>query len=243
MKRLFITAMLSIAAAGTALAADLPQPAPPPQAPALYVPTVAPVYNWGGIYVGINGGWGFGQSSWTATTTGAFTGGTWNTSDNGGVVGGTVGANFQTDAFVFGVEGDWDYSGINTGTSATICSVTGACQVGNNWLATVRGRAGWAVDRVLFYGTAGGAFANVQAQVGGVTTTKTQAGWTAGAGIEWAFADNWTARVEYLYVDLGTYSGTCSSAGCLAATGTTGIPFSVNLTENLVRAGVDFKFR
>ncbi len=173
MKRLFITAMLSIAAAGTALAADLPQPAPPPQAPALYVPTVAPVYNWGGIYVGINGGWGFGQSSWTATTTGAFTGGTWNTSDNGGVVGGTVGANFQTDAFVFGVEGDWDYSGINTGTSATICSVTGACQVGNNWLATVRGRAGWAVDRVLFYGTAGGAFANVQAQVGGVTTTKT----------------------------------------------------------------------
>ncbi len=160
------------------------------------------------------------------------------------MVGGTVGANFQTDAFVFGVEGDWDYSGINTGTGTTICSVTGACQVGNNWLATVRGRAGWAVDRVLFYGTAGGAFANVQAQVGSVTTTKTQAGWTAGAGIEWAFADNWTARVEYLYVGLGTYSGTCSSPGCLAQTGNGfGIPFSVSLNENLVRAGVDFKFR
>ena len=176
MKRLFITAMLSIAAAGSAAAADLPQPAPIPQAPAAYIPTVAPVYNWGGIYVGINGGWGFGQSSWTATTTGGFTGGTWNTSDNGGVVGGTVGANFQTGEFVFGVEGDWDYSAINTGTSATICSVTGTCQVGNNWLATVRARAGWAVDRVLFYGTAGGAFANVQAEVGSLTTTKTQVG-------------------------------------------------------------------
>ena len=67
MKRLFITAMLSIAAAGTALAADLPQPAPV-QAPVAYIPTVAPVYNWGGIYVGINGGWGLGQSQWTAST-------------------------------------------------------------------------------------------------------------------------------------------------------------------------------
>ena len=57
MKRLFITAMLSIAAAGSALAADLPQPPPPPQAPVAYLPP-APVYNWGGIYVGINGGWG-----------------------------------------------------------------------------------------------------------------------------------------------------------------------------------------
>ena len=72
MKRLFITAMLSIAAAGTALAADLPQPAPV-QAPAAYIPTVAPVYNWGGIYVGINGGWGWGQSSWTVGPASVFT--------------------------------------------------------------------------------------------------------------------------------------------------------------------------
>ena len=62
MKRIFIAAMLSIAAAGTALAADLPQP-PPPQAPVAYLPTVAPVYNWGGIYVGINGGWGWGNGN------------------------------------------------------------------------------------------------------------------------------------------------------------------------------------
>jgi len=67
-----------------------------------------------------------------------------------GVVGGTLGANFQTGGFVFGIEGDWDYSAINTGTSATICNFTGTCQTGNNWLATLRGRAGYAADRVLF---------------------------------------------------------------------------------------------
>ncbi len=87
MKRLFISATLSIAAAGAALAADLPQPAPV-QAPVAYIPTVAPVYNWGGIYLGINGGYGFGQSQWTdpaniasgATSSGYF-------SANGGLRG------------------------------------------------------------------------------------------------------------------------------------------------------------
>ncbi|MFZ3361427.1 MAG: porin family protein, partial [Xanthobacteraceae bacterium] len=162
MKRILITTVLSIAAAAPALAADLPQPMAP-QAPAAYVPVVAPVYNWGGIYVGINGGWGWGTSKWTTGTNAAVAiPGSWDTSDNGGVVGATVGANFQTGEFVFGVEGDWDYSAINTGTSSTICNVAGACQSGNNWLATLRGRFGYAADHVLFYGTAGGAFANVQ---------------------------------------------------------------------------------
>jgi len=242
MKRIILTAMLSLAATGGALAADLPQPAPLPQAPAAYVPTVAPVYNWGGIYLGINGGWGWGQTSWTTGTNAAATFGTplsWNTSSNGGVVGGTVGANFQWDALVLGVEGDWDYSAINTGTSSTICNGTGACQTGNNWLATFRGRVGWAVDRVLFYATGGGAFANVQTTFNGIQNTRSQAGWTAGAGVEWAFADNWTARAEYLYVDLGNYNGTCTTAAC----GPGGLPFSASLKENLLRAGVDFKFR
>jgi outer membrane immunogenic protein len=64
MKRITLALTLTIAAVSSALAADLP-PAPPPQAPAAYGPVVAPVYNWGGIYVGINGGWGFGNAKWT----------------------------------------------------------------------------------------------------------------------------------------------------------------------------------
>jgi len=251
LKTIFGTASLALAFGVPALAADLPQPPPPPpQAPVAYVPVALPVYNWSGIYVCINGGWGWGNGKWTAnTTTGAFSA---NANDNGGIVGATLGGNYQIGAFVFGVEGDWDYSAINTGTTSTICVVSSNCQTGNNWLFTLRGRAGWAVDRVLFYGTGGGAFGNVQTVLNGATTTRTQTGWTAGVGAEWAFAQNWTAKLEYLYVNLGngSVSGTCPVSGgvavlpnCPAVAGA-GTPFSVSvgLTENLLRAGVNFKF-
>ena len=247
MKRLFITAMLSIAAGGAAFAADLPQPMPAPQVPAAYIPTVAPVYNWGGIYVGINGGWGWGQSQLDRGTRPAHSPAvTGSTSDNGGLVGGTVGANFQADAFVFGVEGDWDYSAINTGTSgANLQHDSVLAKLGNNWLATARARVGYAADRVLFSARRAVPLPICKRSMAASPDPKHKAGWTAGAGVEWAFADNWTAQVEYLYIDLGTYNGNCSTAGCLARTGVgfAGIPFSANLTENLIRAGVNFKFR
>jgi outer membrane immunogenic protein len=249
MKRIFIAATLSIMAGGYAIAADLPQP-PPPQAPAAYVPVLAPVYNWGGIYVGINGGWGFGSAKWNVPLAiGAVSnvgGISSSIDDNGGVVGGTLGFNYQANAFVFGVEGDWDYSGINTGTSSSICNNFGTCQTGNNWLATLRGRVGYAADRVLFFGTAGGVFGNAQTTLNGLETDHTQTGWTAGLGVEFAFADNWTAKVEYLYVDLGSTSVSqiCSTAACTAANGGAPLPLtaSASLTENLVRVGVNYKF-
>jgi outer membrane immunogenic protein len=248
MYRVLLGPIAAILVVGTSLigtsarAADLPPAAPaPPRAPAAYIPAL-PVYNWAGIYVGINGGWGWGNAKYTANAVGTFPGTTGSLSDNGGVVGGTLGVNFQASAFVFGVEGDWDYSAINTGTTSSLCTFSGNCQTGNNWLATARGRAGYAADRVLFYLTAGGAFANVQTNFNGVTTTHTQAGWTAGGGIEWAFADNWTAKIEYLYVNLGNGSVSCTTAACVAASGGPAIPVSVGLTENLIRAGVNFKF-
>jgi outer membrane immunogenic protein len=102
---------------------------------------------------------------------------------------------------------------------------------------------GWAVDRVLFYGTAGGAFGNNQSTFNGTTTTNTQAGWTAGVGVEVAFADNWTAKVEYLYVDLGTFNGNCATTTCIAASPTGApIPFNIKATDNLVRVGLNYKF-
>jgi outer membrane immunogenic protein len=242
MIRTFAFLCAAIGLSGSAFAADLP-PAAPARAPAVYVPQVLPVYNWSGIYLGINGGWGFGTSKWTIPVQPGFpTGASGDFNDNGGVVGGTLGVNWQTGGFVFGAEGDWDYSAINTGTTATICGVTGTCQTGNNWLATLRGRAGYAADRVLFYGTAGGAFVNMQTVVNGVTTTHDQAGWTAGAGVEWAFADNWTAKVEYLFVDVGSTNFNCSTAQCTGFNGGQPITGSVSLTENLIRAGVNFKF-
>ena len=146
----------------------------------------------------------------------------------------TLGANFQSDAFVFGVEGDIDYSAVNSGHSATFCTAAALCQFGDSWLSTLRGRAGYAADRILFYATAGGAFGDIKLTANGVTNTTTKAGWTAGAGIESAVADNWTVRIEYLYAALG-------SATCGTACG--GVPVSVKVNDNLIRAGVDFKFR
>lgn len=229
---LLSAAVLSIVAANQAVAADLPQPAPPPQAPVAYIPTVAPVYNWGGIYFGLNGGYGFGKSQWSGA---GVTSADFNVS--GFLVGGTLGANYQADAFVFGIEGDFDGSWLEgTGTDPICVAATGpGCETKNFWLATVRGRAGYAADRVLFYGTAGGAFGDISAGVNGAAsssfTSKTVAGWTAGAGVEAAFTDNLTARIEYLFVDFSN------------ATFSTGVVPTVSLNQNLIRLGLDYKFR
>jgi outer membrane immunogenic protein len=233
MKRLLFAAALSFAA-GQAFAADLPMPGPPAPPPA-YFP-IAPVYNWSGFYIGVNGGGAFGNSNWTDPIDGP----TGNFTVSGFLVGGTVGANYQLGAFVFGVEGDGDWAGINGTTFNASCAGFG-CETKSNWLATVRGRAGYAWDRVLFYGTGGGAFANVQASAGALPFySSAQAGWTAGAGVEYAFAPNLTAKVEYLFVDLANAScpvGNCGGGLPIAPVATT-----VSLNQNIIRGGVNFKF-
>jgi outer membrane immunogenic protein len=223
-KRIVVTAVFAVAAAASALASDLPPPAAPaPRAPAVYLPP-APVYNWGGIYFGINGGWGFGKTDWLVP--GATTG---NFNVSGGLVGATLGANWQSGGFVWGLEGDFDGSWID-GKNSSVCGVPN-CETKNTWLSTVRARFGFAADRVLFYGTAGGAFGNIVANVAPTFQSTSRAGWTAGAGIEGAFTNNLTARVEYLFVDL-------SSASFNSAPGV-----SVKLNNlSLIRVGLDYKF-
>jgi outer membrane immunogenic protein len=239
----------AVGLSATAFAADLP-PAPAPRAPAVYVPAVLPVYNWSGIYVGINGGYGFGTTEWTdpSNPSGSTSTGNFNTS--GGLVGGTVGVNFQTGGFVFGAEGDWDWQGLQGTSNSAFCNAIltpstaiPSCETKSDWIATIRGRAGYAADRVLFYATGGGAAGNVQTGLNTLSLqSTTEFGWTAGAGIEWAFADNWTAKVEYLYVDLEK-SNCNTSANCgFDALPSTVANNSVNFTESMIRAGVNFKF-
>jgi len=235
MKRvLLIAGALALFGGGQALAADLPPPAaPPPRAPAAYIPPPPPLFTWTGIYVGINGGYGFGTTSWSNTF--AASGASGNFNANGFLVGGQLGGNYQFGQFVIGLEGDGDWTNIKGASSTAPCGIVFTCVTGNDWLATVRGRAGYAWDRILFYGTGGAAFGNIQATTAGLpmTTLSTQTGWTAGAGVEGAFLPNWTARIEYLYVNLGTAS--CGVAVC-------GAVASIPLTENIVRAGVNYKF-
>jgi outer membrane immunogenic protein len=228
MKRLVIAGALALAFAGQALAADFPAPPGPPP----YLP-VAPLYNWTGFYVGVNGGGAVGNSNWTDPNDPA----TGNFTVDGGLFGGTIGANYQTGRWVFGLEGDWDWSNLSATTFNTSCAFVG-CTTQSDWLATVRGRVGYTWDRLLVYGTAGGAFADVQAAAGSLPLSDSvQAGWTAGAGVEYAFLPNWTAKVEYLYVGLGSMS--CAAASC-GATG--GVNTNVSLNENVIRGGVNFKF-
>jgi outer membrane immunogenic protein len=246
MKRMLFAGALSLfAATSTAFAADLPA-GPPAQAPAAYVPVVTPVYNWSGVYIGINGGYGFGSTDWSSPTAGVVGTGTFNT--NGGLVGGTAGFNFQSGQIVYGIEGDWDWAGIK-GTSSTATATIGACpgampcsfETSSNWLSTVRGRVGYAFDRVLIYATGGGAagdvkatFTNPNTPVTG-STNSTEWGWTAGAGVEAALTENVTVKVEYLFVDL--QNGNCSPTIC---GGGTAVP--VSFDASIVRAGLNFKF-
>jgi len=248
MKRLLIAGAFALAAAGPVLAADLPptsMPPPPPRAPAAYVPIAPPVYNWGGIYIGINGGYGFGSSNWSlpasvcaggvACSTGSF-------NISGPLAGATFGANFQSGQFVFGIEGDGDWSNI-TGSASSTNTVCQNCQTSNNWLATLRARSGVAWDRVLLYATAGGAGGSIKATLPaatappGASSSSTEFGWTAGAGLEFGITDNVTAKIEYLYVDLQNGSLSCPATTC-----TTAITVPVSFTSSLVRAGLNFKF-
>ena len=232
--------LAAMAIASPALAADLPQPLPPaPQAPVAYIPPPPPVYNWGGIYFGLNGGYSFGSSNWSSS--GAS--GTGNFNLSGGLVGGTLGANFQSGEFVFGIEGDLDWTDIKGSVSSTtICPFGGSCtfQTENDWLGTVRGRFGYAFDRVLVYGTAGGAFGNIKPQLTNAlvgSSTSTEFGWTAGAGVEFALPANFTARIEYLFVDLSKGSFACTAAQCMTA-----VSVPVSFDASMVRVGLDYKF-
>ena len=253
MKRMLFAGALSLfAATPAAWAADLPS-APPPQAPARYVPAVAPIYNWSGIYIGVNGGYAFGSTDWTP---GGALAGTGTFKTNGGLVGATLGVNFQSGPVVFGIEGDGDWAKItgrvsNTtstiGAAASPCGAAGAAactfQTSNDWLATFRGRVGYAFDRVLLYATGGGAAGNVKATFTNPntiptttgSTDSTNFGWTVGGGVEAALTENITAKVEYLFVDL--QNGNCGAVLC----GTpTNVP--VSFDASVVRAGLNFKF-
>jgi iron complex outermembrane recepter protein len=200
-----------------------------------------PPFSWTGIYLGLNGAYSFGSSDWTRVVIGATSG---NFATSGFAFGGTAGANYQIGHFVIGVEGDGDWtdaSGFGTFTVASFCA--GGCLTNNNWLATVRGRIGYAFDRILAYGTGGAAFGDVRANFSNdPVSSATEAGWTVGAGVEVAFAANWTAKAEYLFVDLR--NGLCMADCAIQHPRTMPtIPdIAVTFNESLVRAGVNYKF-
>jgi outer membrane immunogenic protein len=209
------------ALAGAVAAADM-TPRYPHQ-PYVKAPINSPAFSWTGFYLGLNGGGGWGHSSWDRTG---------DLNPSGGVIGGTAGLNWQMGQVVVGIEGDLDWSGIS-GTTSTLCPA--GCTTRNDWLGTVRGRLGYAFDRFLPYVTGGLAAGDIRATTPGFAgATQSNLGWTVGVGMEVAIVANWSAKAEYLHVDLGNFN-------CGLACGL-GTPDDVSLREDLVRGGVNYRF-
>ena len=216
-----LSLVASAGSAGSAGAADLPYRY---QQPVNKGPIYSPIFTWTGFYLGINGGGGWGRSRWD----------TLDTFDvSGALIGATVGYNVQMNQVVFGVEGDIDWSGLEGSVNPLLCP--GGCNIRNNWLATVRGRIGYAFDRFLPYLTGGFALGNIDATLPIlVGTNQTNAGWTVGAGLEFGVTNNVSFKAEYLYVDLGRTN--CGLNCGFLANG------DVSFYANVLRAGVNFRF-
>jgi outer membrane immunogenic protein len=205
-----------------AQAADFPRPIYKSAPPVSY-------FNWSGAYIGINGGYGFdGTSDW-AILPGL------GIKPKGGMIGGTLGYNMQVGGVVLGLEGDADWSDVSGRVDCVPGFVT--CGTKSDWLATFRARIGYAFDRWMPYITGGGAVGNVKATASapilGATfsASNSQVGWTAGGGFEYAFLGNWSAKVEYLFVDLGSFDS-----------GIAPIANNVSFKENIIRAGINYRF-
>jgi outer membrane immunogenic protein len=215
-----------------------------------YAPVAAA--NWTGFYLGGNFGSGTGRDRSSLTVPAATVSETFNLAPDGINGGVQAGYNWQAANWVFGLEADIQGSTQKDNkTCVVLCSagVQAAFDATLPWFGTVRGRLGYSVGSTLFYATGGLAYGSIKTKintnsfVGPVTQSfsHTNAGWTAGAGIEAPFTllgllgPNWTAKTEYLYVDLGSTSDTFVF-GALPATA------NRSVTEHVLRTGVNYHF-
>jgi outer membrane immunogenic protein len=216
-------------------------------------------FSWSGFYLGVHGGYGWGSSNWTVNDTTLPVGfaSTANPRSRGFLGGIQGGANHQFGNWVAGIEADFsliDADATSTdplfaGGVPTGASMTAHSQI--DWLATFTGRFGYAFDRSLLYvkgGVAGAEFkdnysAHSLASAGdffdGGTQSNTRVGWTAGAGFEYALLNNWTARIEYNYLDFGSKDETFVFTD---STGSIGFNQSIERKLQLVKLGINYKF-
>ena len=219
-----------------AIAADLPMKAAPPP---------VQIYNWTGFYIGAAAGGSIGGSDHVDRATGFSDASGYNV--KGGLIGGTVGYNWQMSNIVVGFEGDASWAaergvipdvGAN-GLALNTLNTAPASFTDETWLVTARGRVGYAVNNLLFYGTGGYAGAGVGQGIYDnahnvlVSSSSTRSGWTAGGGLEWGFAPNWSAKFEWLYMKFNTVAlNTAFAEG----------PRTVPFDDNVIRFGVNYRF-
>ena len=230
--RYAILGLSSLGFIGAASAADLPVKAPPPVQP--------PPYSWTGFYLGLNigGAWSTGH------VTDNVTGSTFSIDNSGFIGGGQLGYNYQTGNWVWGIEWDMDGTDLSRTSNAITTAAFGTLQASahTDWVSTLAGRVGWAVfDRSLIYVKGGGGWVENSATLmttgNSVSGSNTNSGWMAGIGWEWGFAPNWSAKVEYDFLRLNSWS---PSNTILVG----GIADRLTLSRDIdmVKVGVNYRF-
>jgi opacity protein-like surface antigen len=238
MRRMFTTALSLLALEGAAHAADLP---PAPQLP----PDEAQPA-WSGFYAGLNVGGAFGSSR-DAFNIAGFGLPSFNTSLAGVVGGGEAGYNWQTGPWVLGLEASFEGSGLSgSRTAPCLPPLCGALAASFSqklpWFGTLRTRVGYAFGNWLLYATGGGALGQVDTNaiaaigpfIAANDRSQTRTGWTVGGGVEVEIARGWSAKIEYLYVDLGSRAMTYLSSPPIANTS--------RLSANVIATGVNYHF-
>lgn len=189
----------------------------------VYKAQPAPVmaaYNWSGFYIGGHLGYGFGREDVRSLA------GVSGATDPDGFLGGAqIGFNWQTGAFVFGVEADWSWTNADGSTV-----IPAAVTTEHNWYGTATARVGYAVDNWLWYVKGGAAWLDADYTVAGVTQGDTRTGWTVGTGLEWALGPNWSAKIEYNYLDFGSERIT------------TPLAVDADTQAHLVKLGLNYRF-
>jgi outer membrane immunogenic protein len=248
-------AVLLAAMTASAVAADLPArvgtPAPAP------VPVYVPLSDWNGFYVGISGGYGFGESPFVPT--GSLTGvkvPNNSVKHNGGIAGGQIGFNYQwPNRFVLGAVADLSWAGFKgnvcVDTTTSHCDGSAGDSYAKakiNWLATFRGNLGFApTNDLLAYLTGGLAVAGFEGRITHIlgasdsdaTDKATRIGFAAGGGVKYKFARSWSLGAEYIYVNLGKHGYTFTSAAHPASEGFTA---DVKTHLNIIRGSLSYEF-
>ena len=233
--KLFAVLALGCLSTG-ALAADLEQ-APVTKA---YAPAMAAVYNWTGFYLGaeVGGGW----SRFSAVDPTMPAAGSTTANASGVLAGGLAGFNYQVGNVVLGAEGSYAWSGISVSSGGALGAGAFSATVKNDYVATAAARIGYAFDRVLFYGKGGAAWTRDKLDandgLGGTASGNfNRTGWTAGGGIEYAFLQNFSVRLEYDFLRFGQITELPTTAGGLGVT-----PAVIKLDMQTLLLGLNYRF-
>jgi outer membrane immunogenic protein len=223
--------LIGLGAAVPANAADIRLPVK--AAPPAFVHTY---YNWTGFYLGAHAGYAWADFSGTDAVLGVLAG---STTANGLIYGGQVGFNYQFGSWVLGIEGEFSFGDVKSSESL-LGLATGEVKLDR--IYTAAARVGYAFDRTMIYGKFGGAWTQEEYNftllgLTAATGSVDRSGWVLGVGVEYAFMGNWSAKLEYNYMDMGSKAVTLTTLGGLVVT-----PANVDLTVQTIKAGLNYRF-